>query len=88
MAPSVSRAGAGGTAPDWRIGMATKRKPGHSCELCRTLGDIARRLEPEKHQCGPELAVAEAIQAALERHVKRAAKKASVGPAGRGRRST
>jgi len=32
-----------------------------------------RRLEPEKYRCGPELEVAEAIQAALDRHVKRAA---------------
>ncbi len=88
MAPSVSRAGASGTAPDWRSGMARKRKPEHSCEVCRTLGDIVKRLEPEKYQCGPELAVAEAIQAALGRHVKRAAEKASVDPADRGGRST
>ena len=88
MPPSVSRAGAGGAPPDWRIGMATKRKPEHSCELCRTLGDVVRRLEPEKYQCGPELEVAEAIQAALEQHVKRMAKMAGGNPAGRGGRST
>ncbi len=68
--------------------MATKRKPEHSCELCRTLGDVVRRLEPEKYQCGPELAVAEAIHAALERHEKRAAKMAGGDPAGLGGRST
>jgi len=54
--------------------MGKGRKPEHECELCRTLGDIVRRLEPEKYRCGPELEVAEAIQAALDRHVKRAAK--------------
>jgi len=54
--------------------MGKGRKPEHECELCRTLGDIVRRLEPGKYRCGPELEVAEAIQAALDRHVKRAAK--------------
>ncbi len=54
--------------------MGKGRKPEHECELCRTLGDMVRVLEPEKHQCGPELEVAEAIQAALDRHVKRAAR--------------
>ncbi len=56
--------------------MGKGRKPEHECELCRTLGDIVRRLEPEKYRSGPELEVAEAIQTALERHVERAAKAA------------
>jgi len=54
--------------------MGKGRKPEHECEVCRTLGDVVRALEPEKYRCGPELEVAEAIQAALERHVKRAMK--------------
>ncbi|MHC5059375.1 MAG: hypothetical protein ACYTKD_32385 [Planctomycetota bacterium] len=57
--------------------MAAKKKPEHECELCRTLGDIVSELEPEKYQCGAELEVAEAIQAALRNHAKR------VGPVGR-----
>jgi len=56
--------------------MGTVKKPEHECELCRTLGDVVRALEPEKYRCGPELEVAEAIEAALERHVKRAARAA------------
>ena len=55
--------------------MSKGKKPEHKCELCRTLGDIVRRLEPEKYRCGPELEIAEAIQTALERHVERAMKK-------------
>ena len=51
--------------------MAAKRETKHSCEVCRTLGDIVRALEPEKYQCGSELEVAEAIQAALRKHAKR-----------------
>ena len=51
--------------------MAAKKKPEHECELCRTLGDVVRALEPEKYRCGPELEVAEAIQAALRKHAKR-----------------
>ena len=51
-----------------------KRKSEHSCEVCRTLGDVVRALEPEKYQCGPELEVAEAIQAALGKHLKRVGK--------------
>jgi len=56
--------------------MGKGKKPEHECELCRTLGDVVRALEPEKYRCGPELEVAEAIQAALDRHVERAAKAA------------
>ena len=56
--------------------MGKERKPEHECELCRTLGDVVRALEPEKYRSGPELEVAEAIQTALDRHVKRAAKAA------------
>ena len=54
--------------------MATKSKPEHSCEVCRTLGDVVRGLEPEKYQCGAELEVATAIQEALKRHLERAGK--------------
>ena len=54
--------------------MGKGRKPEHSCEVCRTLGDVVRALEPEKYRCGPELEVAEAIQTALERHVERETK--------------
>jgi hypothetical protein len=54
--------------------MGKGRKLEHECELCRTLGDIVRRLEPEKYRSGPELEVAEAIQVALERHGERAMK--------------
>jgi hypothetical protein len=52
--------------------MGKGRKPAHECELCRTLGDLVRALEPEKYRSGPKLEVAEAIQVALERHVERA----------------
>ena len=51
--------------------MGKGRRPEHECELCRTLGDVVRALEPEKYRSGPELEVAEAIRAALEGHVKR-----------------
>ncbi|MHC5058697.1 MAG: hypothetical protein ACYTKD_28905 [Planctomycetota bacterium] len=54
--------------------MGKRKRREHSCELCRTLGDVIRALEPEKYRCGPELEVAEAIQTALERHVERATK--------------
>jgi hypothetical protein len=54
--------------------MAAKRKTEHTCELCRTLGDVVRRLEPEKYQCGPELELGEAILAALEEHRERVGK--------------
>jgi hypothetical protein len=54
--------------------MAAKRKTEHTCELCRTLGDIVRELEPEKYRCGPELEIAEGIRAALGRHLRRAGK--------------
>ena len=54
--------------------MGKRRGQEHQCELCRTLGDVVRALEPEKYRSGPELEVAEAIQAALERHVERAMK--------------
>jgi hypothetical protein len=54
--------------------MGKRKKREHECEVCRTLGDVVRALEPEKYRCGPELEVAEAIQAALERHVERATK--------------
>jgi hypothetical protein len=52
--------------------MVEKKRPEHECELCRTLGDIVRRLEPEKYLSGPEREVAEAIQTALQHHVERA----------------
>ena len=52
-----------------------KQKTEHTCEVCRTLGDVVRKLEPEKYQCGPELEMAEAIQAALDKHVRRVSKK-------------
>ena len=55
--------------------MAMKRETKHSCEVCRTLGDVVRALEPEKYRCGPELEVAEAIQAALDKHVERVGKR-------------
>jgi hypothetical protein len=51
-----------------------RREPEHTCEVCRTLGDVVRALAPEKYRCGPELEVAEAIQTALERHVERETK--------------
>ena len=51
--------------------MAAKQKPEHTCEVCRTLGDVVRALEPEKYRYGAELEVAEAIQAALGKHVAR-----------------
>jgi len=54
--------------------MGKVKKLEHECELCRTLGDVVRALEPEKYRSGPELEVAEAIQVALERHVERAMK--------------
>jgi len=71
---SVCHGRAPGPAPDRRSGMA-KRKPEHTCEVCRTLGDIVRALDPEKYQCGAELEVAEAIQIALEKHLKRVGKR-------------
>lgn len=52
--------------------MGAEEQQGHECELCRTLGDVVRALEPEKYRCGPELEVAEAIRAALKEHRKRA----------------
>ena len=55
--------------------MARKREPEHSCEVCRTLGDVIRALEPEKYRYGAELEVAEAIQDALDKHVKRVGKR-------------
>ena len=70
---SVSRAGAYGPAPDRRSEMA-KRKPEHACELCRTLDDIVRALDPEKYRYGPECEVGLAFQAALELHKERAHK--------------
>ena len=76
MSLSVLTAGAHGAAPDWREAMAGRKKPKHTCEVCRTLGDVVRALEPEKYQCGAELEVAEAIQTALEQHMKRVAKAA------------
>ncbi len=54
--------------------MGKVKKPQHKCELCRTLGDVVRALEPEKYRSGPEREVAEAIQTALQHHVKRAMK--------------
>jgi hypothetical protein len=54
--------------------MGKKKRSEHECELCRTLGDIVRRLEPEKYRFGPEREVAEAIRMSLERHVERAMK--------------
>jgi len=54
--------------------MAKERKPEHSCEVCRTLGDVIRALEPEKYRYGAELEVAEAIQDALGKHLKRVGK--------------
>ena len=54
--------------------MGKVKKPEHECELCRTLGDLVRALEPEKYRCGPELEVAEAIHVALGWHVERAVK--------------
>jgi len=56
--------------------MGKVKKSKHECELCRTLGDVVRALEPEKYRSGPELDVAEAIQAALARHAERAARAA------------
>ena len=55
--------------------MARERKLEHSCEVCRTLGDVIRALEPEKYRYGAELEVAEAIQAALDKHVRRVGKR-------------
>jgi hypothetical protein len=54
-----------GLSPERGREMGKGRKPAHECELCRTLGDVVRALEPEKYRCGPELEVAEAIQTAL-----------------------
>ena len=54
--------------------MAAKKKPEHSCELCRTLGDVVRALDPEKYRYGPECEVGLAFQAALELHKERAHK--------------
>ena len=51
-----------------------KRKPEHTCEVCRTLNDVIRALEPEKYRYGAELEVAEAIRAALEEHRERVGK--------------
>ena len=56
----------------WRKSLAAKLETKHSCEICRTLGDVVRALEPEKYRCGSELEVAEAIRAALRKHAKRA----------------
>ncbi|MHC5058501.1 MAG: hypothetical protein ACYTKD_27910 [Planctomycetota bacterium] len=55
--------------------MPAKRDGKHSCEVCRTLGDVIRALEPEKYRYGAELEVAEAIQDALDKHVKRVGKR-------------
>ena len=76
MSLSVLTAGAHRAAPDWRKAMAGRKKPKHTCEVCRTLGDIVRALEPEKYRYGAELEVAEAIQTALEQHMKRVVKAA------------
>jgi hypothetical protein len=73
MGLSVSRADARVPAPDRRSGMA-KRKPEHTCELCPTLGDIVRALDPGKYRYGPECEVGLAFQAALELHKERAHK--------------
>lgn len=54
--------------------MGAEEPQAHECELCRTLGDMVRELEPEKYRCGPELEVAEAIRAALGKHLRRAGK--------------
>jgi hypothetical protein len=55
----------------WRKSMAAKLEARHSCEVCRTLSDVIRALEPGKYRYGAELEVAEAIQAALDKHVAR-----------------
>ena len=54
--------------------MGKGRKPAHECELCRTLGDVVRALEPGKYRCGPELEIAEGIQTALGKHLRRVSK--------------
>jgi hypothetical protein len=55
-------------------GMAAKRNAEQPCELCRTLGDIVRALDPDKYRYGPECEVGLAIRAALELHRERAHK--------------
>ena len=51
-------------------GMA-KRKPEHTCEVCRTLGDLVDELNPDIYVNGPEFVVGHALRAAIQKHVAR-----------------
>ena len=51
-----------------------KRKPEHTCELCRTLGDLVEELDPDTYRYGPEFVVGHALRAALDKHRTRVAK--------------
>lgn len=52
--------------------MAASKQHEHTCEVCRTLGDVVRALE--KLRYGPGREVSLAIRAALELHKERADK--------------
>jgi hypothetical protein len=48
-----------------------KRKPEHTCELCRTLGDLVEELDPDSYRYGPEFVVGQALRVALDKHRRR-----------------
>ena len=54
--------------------MAGKRKTEHSCELCRTLGDLVKELDPDSYRYGPEFVVGHALRTALDKHRRRVGK--------------
>jgi len=58
-------------ADEENSGVGRTGKKEHTCEVCRTLGDVLRRLEPEKYRSGAVLEVGEAIEQALDAHAAR-----------------
>jgi hypothetical protein len=54
--------------------MAAKRETRHSCEVCRTLGDLVDELDPDIYVNGPEFVVGHALRAAIKKHVARVGK--------------
>ena len=55
--------------------MAVKRETRHSCEVCRTLGDLVDELDPDIYVNGPEFVVGHALRAALGKHLERVGKR-------------